>query len=147
MLGHLVKNLQASGNDFLCGLMTPNFLKAIITNNCCPRGTIKQSASKSKDEFCALYNAASQSIKDCLSKSAAAQIRIDLPGIVNYTINFGRCCTKQPGTMYFIWHTNERTCDIFDICFSSQRMHLIGFDLSSNFFLEMHDTGTLLKLY
>lgn len=94
LVGESVEKFQDNGNDFLCSQMVPNFWQAVIGNNNCPPGTIAQSTFTSKEEFCAFYNESSEQTKDCLNNAAAARIVVNLPELVKYETNFGRCCNE-----------------------------------------------------
>lgn len=101
LLGHLTKDFEENGNNLLCRLLGPDFLQAVLADNHCPRGVLLQNAFKSKRDFCAFYNQASQCIKDCLT-DAAIRIVINLHGIVFYDTNLGKCCTECTGMIFCV---------------------------------------------
>lgn len=76
----------------MCWLLGPNFLNAIVGNkNNCSSYIQFPTILHSYDDFCAIYNGATQQGKDYVS-DAAARINLNLSGIIKFPIVLGRCC-------------------------------------------------------
>lgn len=76
--------------------MGPNFLNAIIGNNNCSSFIQLPTVLHSYEDFCAIFNCATQRAKECLI-DAAARINIDLSGIIKFSIVLGKCCRYCSG--------------------------------------------------
>lgn len=96
LIGKLAIGATDVANKTLCSFFGPDFLQAVLTDNCCPSGIRLPNAFKTKDNYCEFYNQASAETKKCLTDKSI-QVLIDLHGIIKGEEVFGKCCAPCSG--------------------------------------------------
>lgn len=93
----LAAGVADGANDAICSLLgSHNFQTALFNNDCLNHADLPIQSSYSYKCYCDILNRQSLGAQKCL-KNAAAEIKLDLPGLIQTDVLLSKCCKNRAG--------------------------------------------------